>query len=232
AATNAATHAAPATARSAQTLPDAVGPNIEVLEQTLWLLAALDDAQYAHVERRLSSASIGAHVRHNLDHYRLFLAGLGAGLIDYDARDRHTPVESDRGAAAAAVRALVAGLAALPREALGRTVRVRQQGGGEPGRFDGCESRVDRELLFLQSHAVHHHALIAVLARAQGVAIPESFGMAPSTIEWLRRQAAACAPAASQVLAGAGCMTEEPQALAAAMCAAAPPSAARAAPRG
>ena len=66
-------------------------------------------------------------MRHNLDHYRLFLAGLGGGFIDYDARDRDSPVERDRGAAAAAVRALVTGLAALPREALGRAVRVRQQ---------------------------------------------------------------------------------------------------------
>jgi hypothetical protein len=177
--------------------PDPIGPNIEVLRQTLWLIGELDDAQYVHVERRLSTASIGAHVRHNLDHYRLFLAGLPSGLIDYDARDRDTPVESDRRAAADAVRTLIAGLAALPREALTRIVAIRQQGSPEPGRFDGCDSRVDRELLFLQSHAVHHHALMALLARAQGLAIPESFGMAPSTIEWLHRHAAqAAAPAA------------------------------------
>jgi uncharacterized damage-inducible protein DinB len=171
-------------------MPDPVGPNIEVLRQTLWLIEELGDGQYTHVESRLSKASIGAHVRHNLDHYRLFLAGLPDGLVDYDARDRDTPVESDRRAAAAAARALIEGLAALPREALARPLRIRQQGSYEPGRFDGCESRVDRELLFLQSHAVHHHALMALLARAQGVPIPESFGMAPSTVEWLHRQAA------------------------------------------
>jgi len=169
---------------------DPIGPNIEVLQQTLWLIEELDDQQYVHVETRLSSASIGAHVRHNLDHYRLFLAGLPSGLVDYDARDRDTPVETDRRVAAAAVRTAIAGLSALPRESLSRAVRIRQQGSYEPGRFDGCESRVDRELLFLQSHAVHHHALIAVLARAQGLAVPESFGMAPSTLEWLKRHAA------------------------------------------
>ncbi len=168
---------------------DPIGPNIEVLQQTLWLLEELDDNQYIHVEARLSSASIGAHVRHNLDHYRLFLAGLPSRLIDYDARDRDTPVETNRSAAAAAVRSAIAGLSALSRESLAQAVRIRQQGSYEPGRFDGCESRVDRELLFLQSHAVHHHALIAVLARAQGLPIPESFGMAPSTLEWLQRHA-------------------------------------------
>lgn len=173
--------------------PDPVGPNVEILQQLATLVARLTDAQYLHVERRLTGAHIGAHVRHVLDHYRLFLAGLPAGAVDYDARERDTAVERERGAALALVQALCAGLRALPPATFGRPLHVHQQGAQQAGRFEHVESRVDRELLFLQSHTVHHHALIGLLARLQGVEPPEHFGVAPSTIAWLERRAAGAA---------------------------------------
>jgi uncharacterized damage-inducible protein DinB len=179
--------AAGGTARSLAS--DAIGPNVEVLQRTRELLARLTEAQYGHVEARLSQATIGQHVRHVLDHYRLFLDGLPAGDVDYDARQRRTPVEANPAAALAQVDELIAGLRALPADLLTRTLRVHQQGSYEAGRFDGCESRADRELLFLQSHAVHHQALIALLARAQGIDVPATFGMAPSSVAWLARSA-------------------------------------------
>jgi uncharacterized damage-inducible protein DinB len=174
--------------------PDPIGPNVELLEQLLHFLSGLTDAQYRHVEARLSTASIGAHVRHVLDHYRLFLAGLPAGLVDYDDRERETDVERERAAALHAGRAAVAGLRALPPDVATRPLRVRQQGSYEPGRFDGCASRADRELLFLQSHTTHHQALIALLARAQGLTPPPLFGIAPSTAAWMAARDGALAP--------------------------------------
>lgn len=176
--------------------PDPVGPNVELLGQLLAFVERLTDAQYRHVEARLSTASIGEHVRHILDHYRLFLAGLPAGTVDYDARERETPVERQRAAAGSEVRRLVAGLAALTPAALARPLQIHQQGSYEAGRFDGCASRADRELLFLQSHTVHHQALVAVLARAQGLTTPERFGVAPSTAAWLDRRDATVADGA------------------------------------
>lgn len=170
--------------------PDPVGPNVELLEQLASLVARLQDGQYVHVERRLTGASIGAHVRHILDHYRLFLAGLPAGAVDYDARERETPVERERAAALAQAANLAAGLRGLPAEAFARPLHVHQQGAYEPGRFEHTESRVDRELLFLQSHTVHHQAIIGLLAKLQGVEPPEHFGVAPSTVAYLEARAA------------------------------------------
>jgi len=179
---------------------DPVGPNVDALRRTLALVERLTDEQYDHVERRLSSASIGAHVRHVLDHYRLFLDGLPGGEVDYDARERDTDVEHSAAAAAAEARRLIAALGARAAGAgagaggggaagwAGRPLRVRQQGDEVPGRCDGCDSHVERELLFLLSHAVHHQALIAVLARVQGLDVPELFGVAPSTASWQRSQ--------------------------------------------
>ncbi len=176
---------------------DPIGPNVAVLEQARALLATLSAGQYRLIEERLSTASIGAHLRHVLDHYRLFLEGLPSGVVDYDARERDTLVEHDLRAAGALIQRLIAGLRALPAEALARPVQVRQQGRYEAGRFDGCASHVERELLFLQSHAVHHFAMIAMLGRAQGLAIPREFGMAPSTVAWLAAQKSSATAAAT-----------------------------------
>ena len=173
--------------------PDPIGPNVELLEQLVAFLERLSDAQYRHVDERLTTASIGGHVRHVLDHYRLFLAGLPAGEVDYDARERDTAVELECAAAAAAAGIAAQGLRAVPAAHLGRPLRVHQQGAYQPGRFDACESRADRELLFLQSHTVHHFALVALLARAQGLQPPARFGVAPSTVTWLESRAGAAA---------------------------------------
>ena len=196
----------PAAAGATSAARDPIGPNVETLRRTLLLVERLTDEQYGHVETRLGAASIGAHVRHVLDHYRLFLDGLPDGEVDYDARERDTEVERSAVLAAAEARRLIAALSALGAAGAahggaagaagaaagpgagwaGRPLRVRQQGDYDPGRFDGCDSHVERELLFLLSHAVHHQALIAVLARVQGLDVPELFGVAPSTATWER----------------------------------------------
>ena len=120
---------------SAPASADPIGPNLALLRRTLELVEALSDAQYTHVERRLTSASIGAHVRHVLEHYRLFLEGLAEGEVDYDARERDTDVERSAGAAADEARRLIAGFAMLrgatstgSTDWAARPLRVRQQG--------------------------------------------------------------------------------------------------------
>jgi hypothetical protein len=49
-----------------------------------------------------------------------------------------------------------------------------------------CPSSGLRELEFLQSHAIHHYALIAQRLSAVGFAVPEDSGVAPSTLEHWR----------------------------------------------
>jgi len=42
-------------------------------------------------------------------------------------------------------------------------------------------STFGRELAFVNSHTIHHHALIAVLFALADVPVPDSLGLAPST---------------------------------------------------
>jgi hypothetical protein len=45
-----------------------------------------------------------------------------------------------------------------------------------------------RELLFLESHTVHHMALLADYVRGLGVVLDANFGKAPATIAFERAQ--------------------------------------------
>jgi len=43
----------------------------------------------------------------------------------------------------------------------------------------------ERELAFVLSHTIHHHAVLGIMARELGVQAPERFGYAPATITHL-----------------------------------------------
>ena len=87
---------------------------------------------------------------------------------------------------------MIAALAAIGPERTGAIVEVRSEADTlPPGEPEWCPSSVRRELQFLLSHTVHHHALVKELLRARGRAIGADFGVAPSTLEHRGRLACA-----------------------------------------
>ncbi len=172
---------------------EAVAGNLVVLQQGVDLLRRMDNRVYGEGDPAAGRSPVGAHFRHVLDHYRAFLAGLASGEVDYDARQRNTPLERDRELAIATALGYMADLGRLPPELAERSVRVHLRslaGAGEAP--DWSASTIKRELQFLVSHTVHHYALIKELLRAGGVEPGEEFGVAPSTIA-ARRGDPACA---------------------------------------
>lgn len=158
--------------------------NISVLRQGAELLNALDDA--------LFRTSIGPQLRHCLDFYGSFLRGLAARRIDYDTRERDPLVESSRRIARLRYAEVITALAEIAPADSGAIVTVRSEADTlPPGEPEWSPSSVRRELLFLLSHTVHHHALVKELLRARGRAIGGDFGVAPSTIEHRGRLACA-----------------------------------------
>lgn len=127
------------------------------------------------------NSSIGAHVRHIIDRYRCFFAGLNQARINYDDRRRGTPVETEPQAALAAIADTRNRLAGLEPASHSRKIQVC-----ELVHYDGVaasvESTIDRELMGLISHSIHHLAIIAMLARSRGHPVPEHLGKAPSTL--------------------------------------------------
>ena len=164
-----------------------VGPihdNIEMLRQGIAALDQMDGDRYAKPAYR-SGSSIGAQFRHILDHYQAFLAGLESGRIDYDARERSRSVETDIEAARTQAERICRELEQVPDDRLDTETTVNTCTASPPDRAPvWTPSTPRRELSFLLSHTVHHFALINLLARAGGVELPGSFGVAPSTLAY------------------------------------------------
>lgn len=156
--------------------------NIHFLTQARELLARLSDVDYVAAGPGGLRGGVGPHLRHVLDHYELFLAGVASQAVDYDLRTRDTTVERDRAAALEKLGLIVAGLTRLADEDVDRALMVKVDSGEAAERFAGASS-VGRELQFLVSHTVHHYAVIAVLLRVRGVEPGRDFGVAPSTLK-------------------------------------------------
>lgn len=156
--------------------------NLEWLDQATSLLSALSDAEYAH--------AAAAHLRHVLEFYASFAAGMESGYIDYDARPRDRYLERSRTAALQRLSALSNLLISYSHTLKDRTLSVRIED-ADPDSEQNCwlGSSIGRELQALSSHTVHHFALIAVGLHAQGVTVPEDFGYSPATLRY-RSQAA------------------------------------------
>lgn len=160
------------------------GPLAAILGQLRYLLTAMSDAQYVQKPVGAFGSSIGGQTRHTLDHVETLIRGYGAGRIDYDHRARGTDVETNRGSAIAAIDRLRPGLLAITRGDLDNPLHFSVMLASDGASID-MPSCVARELAFVQSHTIHHNAMIAAMAQHLGVPVPDRFGYAPSTVAYL-----------------------------------------------
>ena len=158
--------------------------NQSCLGQALSLLDLLDDAQYA--SPRGSWSPVGAQLRHVIEHYQSFVAGLPSRAIDYDARPRDAAIEASRHRAAAVLRELIVHLATIEALPLETPVLVKMECVPEAAAPNWAASSVGRELQFLVSHSIHHYALIKLLLAGDGIGLDADFGLAPSTLSYGR----------------------------------------------
>lgn len=157
-----------------------------LLAQVESLLDRLSAEHYSTSCPAVFASSIGQHTRHLLDHFAALVAGAhddpaGAGCVDYDHRERATPVELDPLAARAETARLRAELRGRCGAACDRSVRVRAMMAAD-GRCVEIGSTFVRELAFASHHTLHHQAMIRLIAESMGIALEPSFGKAPSTL--------------------------------------------------
>jgi hypothetical protein len=163
----------------------------EVLAQGERLLQSLSDGQYAGLHCEASDASIGAHYRHSLEHFKLMFEALQQGEIDYDQRARDHSLENERSLALALTRDLRNTARFLGPAQLERAIEARCQTSYDCAAPSSAASSVGREVMFAVSHAMHHYALIAMICRLQKIPLPQNFGTSPSTLQYQRQSASA-----------------------------------------
>lgn len=171
----------------------------EILRQAIDLLADLTDAHYNGGDQtaRFDGGTLGGHFRHCLEFINCFLAGAETRRIDYNLRQRDQLVETDRRHAADEFLRAIKRLEKLAETTTaGNPLLVKPEDIAEAdGAEFWCASSLERELEFMQSHTIHHYALIAFKLRAMNFAVPPEFGIAPSTLRYWARERTASAAA-------------------------------------
>lgn len=167
------------TAVEAETSRGAASALRDQLDDLMRLLMAIPAPVYT-ARVAASCGTIGGHVRHTLDHVATLVASGGRTDLSYDRRVRGTAVETDPATAVREILRLAAALAEWDRRPPAAMLAVTAM--VAPGlSVTGWSSRA-RELAFVVSHTIHHHAMIALLLEMQGIRVGSNeFGYAPST---------------------------------------------------
>jgi hypothetical protein len=149
------------------------------LDEIAAVVMATDEITYTS-RPIAASGTIGEHVRHCLDHIAALVAAGPSQAMSYDRRERGTAVEREP---AEALRQIMRLQAAVDRwgvrsvdDPVCVTSLVTPAGESVTG-----WSTLGRELAFVNSHTIHHQALIAVLFEITGLTVPDGLGLAPST---------------------------------------------------
>ncbi|GAB5360395.1 hypothetical protein AAMO2058_000624200 [Amorphochlora amoebiformis] len=165
---------------------DVIPAAVAVLEQQRIFVSGMTCENYMS-QSMSTESSIGGHVRHSLDHYkRLLEGGTSDTIVEFDSRIRGTDVEFYPDAAIEEIESLKDTINSLGDKDLLRPVECVFLIDGE-GKSMKFQSNFLRELWFVTHHAIHHNAIMKVIAQELILdeIIPDEFGMAPSTLNFI-----------------------------------------------
>lgn len=151
--------------------------SLNTLEQFKHILQQLPEGCYSTPCTTLSNSSIGQHTRHVIELYLCLINGYEAADVSYDRRERNPRIENEVSFAIEQLEYIQERLVKP-----NKTVQVTYELAGEENVLD---SNYFREVMYNLEHAIHHHALIKVgIQHFTEMSLPESFGVAPSTMEY------------------------------------------------
>lgn len=148
---------------------------------------------YVGVQQPDYATHVGAHTRHIIEHYDTLVKAWGtvqanpgvACQADYDARERNMEVETNPLVAIRRIGLIDAALGSrsgLSEADMLHIVHVYVRGGLQ-GEHNFCTpSTLAREIMFLNSHATHHFAIMQGYARERGQTLGAGVGKAPATV--------------------------------------------------
>lgn len=143
-------------------------------------VSQLSNNQFTQPISSLSNATIGQHVRHILELFLCLDSGYDAGIVNYENRKRDQNIETNKSFALQLMHSIDAGLNKPDK-------KLVLEAGYDDLSEDvlQIETNYLRELVYNLEHTVHHMALIRVgLLELSSIELPESFGVASSTIKY------------------------------------------------
>ena len=165
---------------SAAILTGLIESNITALEDGLEFVQLLSVEKFTQNCEPAFQSNIGVHFRHLVEHYICFLDQWQTGIVRYDQRCRDLRLEIDLSYTEKTIVSLCNKLNHLDISSRPTSLQITDQPFSQ-----AIESGLERELLFLLSHTVHHYAIIAAMARILGTVPKDGFGVAIATQAYL-----------------------------------------------
>lgn len=158
-----------------------------VLLQTQYLLEMCNDEDYVTRLPQFFNATIGAHIRHSLQHVHHVLNMVGSHPEDvttltYDERERGEKLEKNREKAVRENVRCLSVLSNMEADDFVLLVHAEFIGDAESGKKYAVSSTIERELSFVAHHATHHLALVNLMMKSLGYSVEKNVGIANSTV--------------------------------------------------
>lgn len=152
------------------------------IKENIGVLQQLSNEEFCKKNPELSQATIGEHMRHIIELMGCLLDNYEEGTINYDNRNRNIQIQSDVNCAISVLE---------------KQLVIIDKQNKKLSLINNCFSTHEelptnyyRELLYNLEHSIHHQALIKVaLYNFPHINISDTFGVAPSTVEY-RKQCA------------------------------------------
>lgn len=157
--------------------------SVVILEQLISLLEQIEPQIYQESVPVLSGGSINKHVRHIIEFYTCLFEGLSTAEINYDVRPRNPLIETDASIATQALQEISRYILKITED---RALYLRVAYFADEGTC--VPTTLYRELIYNLEHCIHHMATIRIALESNKApySIPETFGVAPSTIQHQR----------------------------------------------
>ena len=161
----------------------------EILDYTIQIIDDLVKITDFYIDQKNADYQypVGGHIRHLIDHYNSLLKSTD-GTVNYDLRERDVEIEKYPQKAQKSLKDLIPFIEQIKCQDLNRPLLICASA-GKAGNFEfKAQSSFAREMLFLNSHTVHHFAMIKSHCVSLGMQLDENFGVAPSTVAYKNTQ--------------------------------------------
>ncbi len=158
-----------------------------VLSDLNVFLDQISDEEYSMPIKIISGSSIGQHTRHIIDCFLCLMKQVETGEIDYELRERNSVIENKTSVAVLVLEEVKNWLSSLNGD---KSLNLSVNYGDNESSIK-VFSNLKREIVHNIEHTIHHLAIIkiAITNTCSNIALPENFGVAPSTIRYRNNNA-------------------------------------------
>jgi hypothetical protein len=156
---------------------------LNILLQLSNVVEQIESHDFSKPSLALGKSTIGQHLRHTLEFFLCFQNGFQSGVINYDKRAHNRIIETNKSLALEAIHDVANFISGLKNNC---SLVLEVGYDLENDESTTLETNASRELVYNIEHAVHHMAIMKIGIRevAPYINVPESFGIAASTIRY------------------------------------------------